>query len=311
MVRLRVAWSVSRSIFFFNDTATTEIYTLSLHDALPITVPSFAPELAGISRLPGGTAAGTCSHVGPLHFSAPSARRLLGRAGILPRSQAPLEPAGETLRGLGTLSAGHLPLVLRHLRASPAPVCVFWRLRALPCPFGPVLPRSDRPVRASSGSPADRRVRVSLPVGHRSALARASLLRGSVGRRLDRALRAHALLPRSSAQGHRVHRGVSPACPAAADESRRGAFSGAGRKTVRSLPGRLPLPEPADRLPLFSHRGSDGAARGRATDPCRRGPGGRSEEHTSELQSQSNLVCRLLLEKKKQPPLSSSQLRYP
>src|SRR2546427_9318884 len=33
----------------------------------------------------------------------------------------------------------------------------------------------------------------------------------------------------------------------------------------------------------------------------RRGTGviGRSEEHTSELQSQSNLVCRLLLEKKK------------
>src|SRR2546430_12840306 len=28
-------------------------------------------------------------------------------------------------------------------------------------------------------------------------------------------------------------------------------------------------------------------------------PGFRSEEHTSELQSQSNLVCRLLLEKKK------------
>src|SRR2546430_4404389 len=27
----------------------------------------------------------------------------------------------------------------------------------------------------------------------------------------------------------------------------------------------------------------------------------RSEEHTSELQSQSNLVCRLLLEKKKSP----------
>src|SRR5260221_11290390 len=26
--------------FFFNDTATTEIYTLSLHDALPICVPA-------------------------------------------------------------------------------------------------------------------------------------------------------------------------------------------------------------------------------------------------------------------------------
>src|SRR2546427_6118693 len=31
----------------------------------------------------------------------------------------------------------------------------------------------------------------------------------------------------------------------------------------------------------------------------------RSEEHTSELQSQSNLVCRLLLEKKKTPPSST------
>src|SRR2546427_1449876 len=31
----------------------------------------------------------------------------------------------------------------------------------------------------------------------------------------------------------------------------------------------------------------------------------RSEEHTSELQSQSNLVCRLLLEKKKQTAVPS------
>src|SRR2546430_532063 len=33
--------------------------------------------------------------------------------------------------------------------------------------------------------------------------------------------------------------------------------------------------------------------------PATRRLAGRSEEHTSELQSQSNLVCRLLLEKKK------------
>src|SRR2546430_13267984 len=32
----------------------------------------------------------------------------------------------------------------------------------------------------------------------------------------------------------------------------------------------------------------------------------RSEEHTSELQSQSNLVCRLLLEKKKKPTIPPS-----
>src|SRR5579863_4077479 len=29
--------------FFFNDTATTEIYTLSLHDALPISSPGYVP----------------------------------------------------------------------------------------------------------------------------------------------------------------------------------------------------------------------------------------------------------------------------
>src|SRR2546430_17734188 len=29
---------ISACVFFFNDTATTEIYTLSLHDALPISV---------------------------------------------------------------------------------------------------------------------------------------------------------------------------------------------------------------------------------------------------------------------------------
>src|SRR5438132_3059636 len=34
------------SFFFFNDTATTEIYTLSLHDALPISLLHHGPGLA-------------------------------------------------------------------------------------------------------------------------------------------------------------------------------------------------------------------------------------------------------------------------
>src|SRR2546430_11766611 len=56
-----------------------------------------------------------------------------------------------------------------------------------------------------------------------------------------------------------------------------------------------------DALPIStSTRSGSGACRSRT---CSRdgssGPGTRSEEHTSELQSQSNLVCRLLLEKKK------------
>src|SRR5438093_11210030 len=33
-------FSISSFFFFFNDTATTEIYTLSLHDALPISAMS-------------------------------------------------------------------------------------------------------------------------------------------------------------------------------------------------------------------------------------------------------------------------------
>src|SRR2546426_5255015 len=36
----------------------------------------------------------------------------------------------------------------------------------------------------------------------------------------------------------------------------------------------------------------------------------RSEEHTSELQSPCNLVCRLLLEKKKKTYLHNHQIRY-
>src|SRR2546430_5581720 len=54
-------------------------------------------------------------------------------------------------------------------------------------------------------------------------------------------------------------------------------FRSCGR--LRSAGGRLPGPQPE---------------RAEAA----RGPYERSEEHTSELQSQSNLVCRLLLEKK-------------
>src|SRR2546430_15470623 len=53
---------------------------------------------------------------------------------------------------------------------------------------------------------------------------------------------------------------------------------------------------------LTSHLGVDGPdVLGASFDrlPFIRPAAGRSEEHTSELQSQSNLVCRLLLEKKK------------
>src|SRR2546430_17491471 len=47
----------TRSFFFFNDTATTEIYTLSLHDALPILSPA---EQHGSSRCRPGCPPAAC-----------------------------------------------------------------------------------------------------------------------------------------------------------------------------------------------------------------------------------------------------------
>src|SRR5688572_31805667 len=76
-----------------------------------------------------------------------------------------------------------------------------------------------------------------------------------------------------------------------------------------SLHDALPISHQAVAAPISSCRTSAGAARACAAATGRGSAGSapsagsirrrRSEEHTSELQSQSNLVCRLLLEKKK------------
>src|SRR2546427_5656801 len=50
---------------------------------------------------------------------------------------------------------------------------------------------------------------------------------------------------------------------------------------------------------IYFQKYPDGSAAEPQNSPETRSRIGRSEEHTSELQSQSNLVCRLLLEKKK------------
>src|SRR2546427_4544541 len=75
-----------------------------------------------------------------------------------------------------------------------------------------------------------------------------------------------------------------------------------------SLHDALPISEPAHGGER-AHRAADSAdhrlreRRVRFHRPGR----GRSEEHTSELQSQSNIVCRLLLEKKKNNPRRTCQ----
>src|SRR5258708_22430966 len=54
------------NVFFFNDTATTEIYTLSLHDALPIC----RKIAAGAARIDGGTGSAQCRRRPWVHQSA-------------------------------------------------------------------------------------------------------------------------------------------------------------------------------------------------------------------------------------------------
>src|SRR6266567_9602934 len=62
-----------------------------------------------------------------------------------------------------------------------------------------------------------------------------------------------------------------------------------------SLHDALPISVRTRRRTRMAQPAASSGWRLRSTGPS---PGRRSEEHTSELQSQSNLVCRLLLEKK-------------
>src|SRR5206468_10619734 len=54
-----------------------------------------------------------------------------------------------------------------------------------------------------------------------------------------------------------------------------------------------------DALPIYVRHRKDYATEWACRSPCGGWARSRSEEHTSELQSRSDLVCRLLLEKKK------------
>src|SRR2546427_8839652 len=85
--------------FFFNDTATTEIYTLSLHDALPIL------------RLPGQLSGGR--PVGPG-----------ARAGPEPQSGSALGKEGRVQRGRGFLDRKSTRLNSSHSQISYAVFCL-------------------------------------------------------------------------------------------------------------------------------------------------------------------------------------------
>src|SRR5690606_42099759 len=73
-------------------------------------------------------------------------------------------------------------------------------------------------------------------------------------------------------------------------------YGGAGSRCVGSS-GRIFFHAYSSLCPGFCGGGDDFCGGGGGHS---RNPAGRSEEHTSELQSRENIVCRLLLEKKKQ-----------
>src|SRR5256885_3843944 len=106
--------------FFFNDTATTEIYTLSLHDALPIYPTTIA---AARSRLlPAGTAQGHArparseEHTSELHSPCNLVCRLL----LEKKKLRPRTPPPHALRRRQRPVPGTQPAVPARRRASTA-----------------------------------------------------------------------------------------------------------------------------------------------------------------------------------------------
>src|SRR5690606_9468184 len=105
--------------------------------------------------------------------------------------------------------------------------------------------------------------------------------------RRDRRVMGDMRVPLTSSSDGRVVRVVRGAVAGTGWGSDRGASSGGGRSLLDRAGGEAGLPVALQEQER-DHEGQD------RQDGARR-----SEEHTSELQSRENLVCRLLLEKKK------------
>src|SRR3989442_14328037 len=105
--------------FFFNDTATTEIYTLSLHDALPISGST-------------GSASGRIEtrSAAKLYCAVRSAPRVPALCTVLPDLRKPL-PVSLSLIEPGSRKRSRLPL---RLPSWPPPQTLFHL-----CPFPPAL----------------------------------------------------------------------------------------------------------------------------------------------------------------------------
>src|SRR5690606_39374062 len=127
------------------------------------------------------------------------------------------------------------------------------------------------------------------PSSPREQLSRDELIE-HIGMLMERIRVLEALVAELRAENERLMReGRRQAAPFSkgkrkATPKKPGRKPGEGRFSYRTRPAASELTEPPVEVPL-------------ARTAC---PACRSEEHTSELQSRENLVCRLLLEKKKQ-----------
>src|SRR2546430_5745572 len=242
--------------FFFNDTATTEIYTLSLHDALPISAEGGGAQQ--LRRRHGQAVAETVlqgSSVGERPLAAQEGLRQGGAGGRLSSRGAPGAQAGRAARHRG----------VRAVR-------------------GPRVPGGDdRPGRrcvpdggagAELGGDDPRRIHTLAPQGrHQDSGPLGDVLK------MEEHGHQHAHLPHRT--GHSwldISLAVS-------------AFF----VSLSSLWLTLHNARTMERLVAANSYPNVDISVGNQFDFQR------SEEHTSELQSQSNLVCRLLLEKKKKP----------
>src|SRR5215475_9364819 len=199
--------------FFFNDTATTEIYTLSLHDALPISMWKSrwnAAAVAGLSlmstprnRTPlgvkcwasrdrNGASARHGVHQDPQKFITTTCPCSWARANLLPDSKVPVT------RG----ATG--PELARYTVVPGLPDTKLWPL--LPGPLFPIAPLSHAPSASAPASPraaatAARRARDCRGAG----LERMPPWRGHRGKR-DRVDLLQAVVPRpivpDPASGH-------------------------------------------------------------------------------------------------------------
>src|SRR3989442_6373557 len=108
------------TFFFFNDTATTEIYTLSLHDALPI---SLQPQCLGASQELGGLLGADRSEPLPLpsrseeHTSELQSRPHLVCRLLLEKKKDPMSDS------LQTKTSSHVEIPRHHVALSNVYTC--------------------------------------------------------------------------------------------------------------------------------------------------------------------------------------------